>query len=165
LNFLKNNISNEIGRLVSSIVIVLLVGLLGSLVTTPELTTWYVALTKPAWTPPNTWFGPIWTTLYILMGIALYLVWREGLTHKKVKLAILVFAVQLLLNFLWSVVFFSLHSLLGGLILIIALWISILANIIVFYRINRPAGLILIPYLVWVSIATNLNYSVYLLNP
>jgi tryptophan-rich sensory protein len=99
------------------------------------------------------------------MGIALYLVWREGLGRKDVKLAILVFAVQLVLNFLWSVVFFSLHSLLGGLILIITLWISILANIIVFYRINKPAGLILIPYIVWVSIATYLNFSVYLLNP
>lgn len=163
--FLKNNIRNEIGRLVSSIVIVLLVGLLGSLVTTPELTTWYVALAKPAWTPPNSWFGPIWTILYILMGIALYLIWREGLSRKDVKLAILVFTVQLVLNFLWSAVFFSLHSLMGGLILIIALWISILANIIVFYRISRSAGLILIPYLVWVSIASYLNYSVYLLNP
>ncbi|MDD1763405.1 MAG: tryptophan-rich sensory protein, partial [Methanobacteriaceae archaeon] len=95
----------------------------------------------------------------------LYLVWREGLDRKDVKLAILVFAVQLVLNLLWSVVFFSLHSLLGGLILVIALWIGILVNIIVFYRINKPAGLILIPYIVWVSIATYLNFSVYLLNP
>jgi len=157
--------SSEIGRLASSLIIVLLVGFLGSLATTPELATWYVTLAKPVWTPPNSWFGPIWTTLYILMGIALYLVWREGLDRKDVKLAILVFAVQLVLNLLWSVVFFSLHSLLGGLILVIALWIGILVNIIVFYRINKPAGLILIPYIVWVSIATYLNFSVYLLNP
>jgi translocator protein len=157
--------ANEIGRLASSIIIVLLVGFLGSLATTPELTTWYVTLAKPVWTPPNSWFGPIWTTLYVLMGIALYLVWREGLGWKDIKLAILVFAVQLVLNFLWSVVFFSLHSLLGGLILIITLWIGILVNIIVFYRINKLAGLILIPYIVWVSIATYLNFSVYLLNP
>jgi translocator protein len=162
---LKNNMSSEIGRLASSLIIVLLVGLLGSLATTPELATWYVTLAKPVWTPPNSWFGPIWTTLYILMGIALYLVWREGLDRKDVKLAILVFAVQLVLNLLWSVVFFSLHSLLGGLILVIALWIGILVNIIVFYRIYKPAGLILIPYIVWVSIATYLNFSVYLLNP
>jgi tryptophan-rich sensory protein len=98
------------------------------------------------------------------MGIALFLVWIQGLERRDVKLAILIFAVQLVLNILWSVVFFGMHSIFGGLILILILWIAIFANIIAFYVISRPAGLLLIPYLIWVSIASYLNYSVYLLN-
>jgi translocator protein len=154
----------EIPKLILSILIVFVAGSIGTLATTSELTTWYAALTKPSWTPPNWAFGPIWTTLYILMGIALFLVWREGLDRKDVKFAILIFAVQLFLNILWSLVFFGMHSIFGGLILILILWIAIFANIIAFYVISKPAGLLLIPYLIWVSIASYLNYTVYLLN-
>ncbi len=130
-------ISNQMGdieKLSLSVIVVLVVGFLGSLTTTPELATWYLQLNKPVWTPPNWVFGPIWTTLYILMGIALFLVWKEGLSKKFVKIGIFVFAVQLILNFLWSLIFFSFNSLIGGLILIILLWISILINIVLFYR-------------------------------
>ena len=155
----------EILRLIVSIVIVFLVGAVGTVYTLKEITTWYVALAKPSWTPPNWTFGPIWTTLYILIGISLYLVWREGLDRRDVRIALLVFAVQLILNVVWSLVFFGTHNIFGGLVLVILLWISILANIVVFYRISKPAGLILIPYLIWVSIASYLNYSVFLLNP
>lgn len=154
-----------IGKLAASILIVFIVGFLGSLATTTELATWYLTLTKPVWNPPNWAFGSIWTTLYILMGIALYLVWREGLYRRQVKIALIVFAVQLFLNFLWSVIFFTFHSILGALLSIIILWISIVTNIIIFYRISKPAGIILLPYLIWVSIATYLNYSIYILNP
>jgi translocator protein len=154
----------EIPKLAASIILVFIAAGIGSVTTTSEITNWYAYLPKPTWTPPNWVFGPVWTTLYILMGIALFLVWREGLDRRDVKFALLIFAVQLVLNILWSVVFFGLHSLLGGFIVIILLWIAILANIIAFYMISKPAGLILIPYIVWVSIASYLNYSVYLLS-
>ena len=154
----------EIPKLILSILIVFVAGSIGTLSTISELTTWYAALTKPDWTPPNWAFGPIWSTLYVLMGIALFLVWRKGLERKDVKFAIIIFVVQLVLNVLWSVVFFGMHSIFSGFILILILWIAIFANIIAFYVISKPAGLILIPYLIWVSIASYLNYSVYLLN-
>jgi benzodiazapine receptor len=157
--------SKEILRLIVSIVIVFLAGAVGTVYTLKEITTWYVSLAKPGWTPPNWAFGPIWTTLYVLIGISLFLVWREGLDRKDVRIALVVFAIQLILNVVWSLVFFGTHNIFGGLVLVILLWISILANIIVFYRISKPAGLILIPYLIWVSIASYLNYIVFLLNP
>ncbi len=155
----------EILKLISSIIIVFLAGAVGTVSTLPQITSWYAALTKPSWTPPNWAFGPIWSILYILMGIALFLVWREGLNRKDVRIAILIFAAQLIINVLWSLIFFGTHNIFGGLILIIILIIAILVNIIVFYNISKPAGLILIPYLVWVCIAAYLNYSVYILNP
>ena len=155
----------EVPKLVASILIPLVIGFLGSIATIAEIPTWYATLSKPSWAPPNWLFGPVWTTLYILMGIALYLVWREGFERTDVRFAILIFGIQLLLNLLWSIVFFSYHALFGSFILILVLWISILANIIAFYAISKPAGILLVPYIVWVSIASYLNYSVYLLNP
>lgn len=155
----------EIGRLAASIVIVFIAGAIGTVATLSQIPTWYATLAKPVWAPPNWLFGPVWTTLYVLIGIALFLVWREGTDRRDVRAALGIFAVQLVLNILWSVVFFSYHSLLGGFIVIFILWIAILANIIAFYIISKPAGLILIPYIVWVSIASYLNYTVYILNP
>ncbi len=149
----------------SPLIIILFSGAAGTVYTLPQITGWYASLIKPSWTPPNWAFGPIWTTLYVLMGIALFLIWREGLGRKDVKISIVIFAIQLIINVMWSLVFFGGHNIFGGLILIIILWISILINIIVFYQISRPAGLILVPYLIWVTIAAYLNYSVYLLNP
>ncbi|WP_281773925.1 MULTISPECIES: TspO/MBR family protein [Methanobacterium] len=154
----------EVPRLIASILIVFFSGAVGSLATFPEITTWYAALAKPAWTPPNEWFGPIWTTLYILIGIALFLVWRQGWDRRDVRFAIGIFAVQLVLNILWSLVFFGLHSILGGFIVIFLLWIAILANMVAFYVLSKPAGLLFVPYIIWVSIASYLNYSVMLLN-
>ena len=154
----------EVPRLIASILIVFFSGAVGSLATFPEITTWYAALAKPAWTPPNEWFGPIWATLYILIGIALFLVWRQGWDRRDVRFAIGIFAVQLVLNILWSLVFFGLHSILGGFIIIFLLWIAILANMVAFYVLSKPAGLLLVPYIIWVSIASYLNYSVMLLN-
>ena len=139
-------------------------GILGSLFTFPSIKTWYITLLKPSFSPPNWIFGPIWTTLYALMGIALFLI----LTHKKQKRnrhALFVFGIQLLLNILWSLVFFGGHSIAGGLIAIAALWIFIVLSLIEFARISKPAGLLLLPYLFWVSFASILNLSLYLLNP
>lgn len=154
----------EIFRLIVSVLIVFIAGTVGTVATLPQIPTWYASLIKPSWAPPNWLFGPVWTTLYILIGIALFLVWREGLNKREVKLAISVFAVQLFLNVLWSLIFFGYNSLLGGLIVVIILWIAILTNIIVFYWVSKPAGLLLVPYIIWVSIASYLNYTVYLLN-
>ena len=154
----------ELVRLIVSILIVFIAGTIGSIATLSQIPTWYATLVKPSWAPPNWLFGPVWTTLYILIGIALFLVWKEGINRKDVKLAISVFVVQLVLNVLWSVIFFGYNSLLGGLIVIIILWIAILANIIFFYRVSKSAGLLLVPYIVWETIASYLNYSVYLLN-
>jgi translocator protein len=154
----------EVPLLIGSILIPLVVGYLGAIVTLSQISTWYSTLSKPWWSPPNWLFGPIWTTLYILMGIALFLVWREGLHRRDVRFAILIFSIQLVLNLLWSVVFFSFHALFGSFIIVMLLWLAILANIIAFLIISKWAGLLLVPYIVWVSIASYLNYSVYLLN-
>lgn len=161
---MENYKLNEIPRLIASILIPLVIGSVGSIVTISEIPKWYSALSKPSWAPPNWLFGPVWTTLYILMGIALFLVWREGLNRRDVRFALLIFAVQLILNLLWSIVFFTYHSLFGSFIVIMLLWIAILANIIAFSIISKAAGLLLVPYIVWVSIASYLNYSVYILN-
>ncbi len=155
----------ETFRLISSLLIVLIIGSIGTLFTLPKITTWYASLMKPGWAPPNWLFGPVWTTLYILIGISLYLVWREGINRRDVQLALFVFSVQLILNLIWSIVFFGFESILGGFILIILLWLSILFNIIFFYRVSKSAGLLLLPYLLWVTIASYLNYAVYILNP
>ena len=152
---------NEIPKLMVSLIIVFIVGAIGSVATSPQIPVWYATLARPAWAPPNWLFPVVWTILYILIGISLFLVWRKGLESKQ---ALVVFAVQLGLNLLRSLVFFGLHPIVGGLVIILMLWMAILANIIVFYRISRWAGLILLPYLVWVSIASYLNYSIYLLN-
>ncbi len=154
----------EVPMLIGSILIPLLIGYLGAIVTIPQITTWYSTLSKPWWSPPNWLFGPVWTTLYLLMGVALFLVWREGWHRRDVRFAILIFGVQLVINLLWSVVFFSFHALFGSFIIVMLLWLAILANIIAFLIISKWAGFLLVPYIVWVSIASYLNYSVYLLN-
>ena len=154
----------DIVKLVISILIPLIVGFTSALATLGSISTFFDVLNKPAWTPPAWAFGPIWTILYILMGIALFLVWRKGFERRDVKIAIGVFALQLILNFFWTIIFFGLRSLSGGLIEIVFLWIAILVNIILFYRISKAAGVLLIPYIVWVTIASYLNYTVFILN-
>ena len=151
-------------RLFFSIVICQLAGIIGSLFTTPAIPTWYRGLKKPSFTPPNAVFGPVWITLYLLMGVAVFLVWREGFSQAGVTAAFIVFWGQLALNILWSVVFFGLKSLLGGIVVIGLLWMAILASIILFFGVSPVAGGLLIPYIVWVSIAANLNLQVWRLN-
>ena len=139
-------------------------GVMGAFFTRPAITTWYVALQKPGFTPPSWLFGPVWVALYALMGVSAYLVWRRGVGEVRVKWALLVFVVQLVLNAAWSPAFFGLRSTLAGLAVIIPLWFLICATIVLFRRVSKPAGLLLVPYLVWVTYATALNVSLWQLN-
>jgi translocator protein len=139
-------------------------GGIGSLFTFKVIPTWYAGLKKPPYTPPNWAFGPVWTTLYILMGISVFLVWRNGLAIDGALLAFTLFWIQLVINALWSVIFFGMKSKGGGVITIIVLWLFILATIITSFRVSVWASALLIPYIVWVSIASYLNIGVWLLN-
>jgi tryptophan-rich sensory protein len=151
-------------KLIFSIFICLFAGFIGSYFTTPAIPTWFATLQKPSFAPPNWVFAPVWTSLYILMGISLFLVWQKGHEDKTVKAAIYLFAGQLVLNALWSFVFFGLRSPLLGLIEIIILWIAILATIMSFMKISRTAAYLLIPYILWVSFASIVNFSIWSLN-
>lgn len=139
-------------------------GFIGSFATQSSVNTWYNTLQKPSFTPPDWLFAPVWTLLYILMGIALFLVWKEGIEDKIVKIGIVIFSIQLFLNLLWSIIFFGMRSIPGGAIEIVFLWLSILATIIIFMGISKVAGYLLIPYFLWVSFASVLNFSLYALN-
>jgi benzodiazapine receptor len=154
----------QIVKLLVSILIVLLAGFIGSIFTSPSIPTWYASLQKPAFNPPNWLFAPAWTILYVLMGISAYLIWDKGFKKKGVRIALIVFAVQLVLNSLWSVLFFGLHSPLYAFIEIIFLWIAILFTILKFYKISKTAAYLLIPYICWVTFASVLNYYVLILN-
>lgn len=125
---------------------------------------WYNTLVKPFFTPPAWLFGPAWTILYILMAISAYLVWKNGIRKKTVKYALKIFAIQLILNLSWSPVFFGLHNVLLALLIILVLWYFVLKTIRIFYKIDKRASYLLWPYLVWVSFATVLNFSVWILN-
>lgn len=159
-------------KLVTALAFILgceLAGAAGSIFTAPAIGSWYADLAKPWFTPPNWIFAPVWTALYALMGIALYLVYEKGfvngkLRFSKIRASVTIFAVQLALNILWSYLFFGLQSPLYGLAGIIPLWIAIAATIVSFYRVSKPAGIVLLPYIAWVSIATALNYYVWILN-
>jgi len=156
--------AQDIIKLVVSIITCQLAGLIGSVFTTPAIPTWYAALQKPAFTPPNWLFAPAWLTLYLLMAIAAFIIWRKGLAPKDVKLALLIFAIQLILNALWSVAFFGLKSPLAGVIVIALLWVAILFTILRFFRLSVPAGALLLPYILWVSFAAALNIAIWQLN-
>ena len=160
---INKNVPESI-KLIVSITICLFAGFLGSFFTIPAIPTWYATLTKPSFAPPNWLFFPVWTTLFVMMGISLYLVWRKGLEGQQIKKALVIFAVQLILNVLWSAAFFGLRSPLSGLIEISILWISIAFTIMIFMKISRTAGLLLIPYIIWVSFAAILNFMIWRLN-
>jgi len=162
---MKNRKLKEILKLLTSIIACQCAGLIGSIFTMNAIPTWYATLQKPAFTPPNWLFAPAWGTLYLLMGISAFLIWKRGLDNPQVKRALIVFLIQLALNALWSVVFFGLESPLYGVIVIAALWIAILLTILNFFKISTTAGLLLLPYILWVSFAAVLNISVWLLNP
>lgn len=151
-------------KLLVSIVICQAAGVIGSFFTTPSIPAWYAGIEKPSFTPPNSVFGPVWITLFLLMGIALFLVWREGLSDRRIRTAFIVFMVQLALNISWSIAFFGLRSPLAGLVVIVILWAAILATIFSFFGISKTAGALLIPYILWVSYAAVLNGAIYVLN-
>lgn len=151
-------------KLLGSILICFTAAGLGTLFTTSAIPTWYATLNKPPFSPPNYLFGPVWTILYILMGISLYLIWSKGLKNKKVRDAIYLFGIQLFLNAIWSPVFFGAHNLLLAFVIIVAMWIYIVKTIKAFAKIDKTASYLLYPYLAWVSFASILNFSVWLLN-
>jgi benzodiazapine receptor len=155
---------NKIIMFIVSVVICQLAGVIGSFFTINSVKTWYTTIAKPSFNPPSWVFGPVWTILFLMMGVALFLVWQKGLDAPGVKIALLIFAVQLVLNILWSIIFFGLKLPLLAFVEILLMWIFILLTIINFYRISHPAGLILIPYILWVSFASVLNLAIFLLN-
>jgi translocator protein len=156
--------SRNILRLIIALTISQLAGVVGALFSTSAIPTWYVSLNKPEINPPNWVFGPVWITLYFLMGLAAFMVWRVGVHTKGVRKALIVFGIQLVLNALWSVIFFGLHNPGLAFIHIILLWLSILWMMLLFVKISRPAAIMLIPYILWVSFAAYLNYSIWVIN-
>ena len=145
------------------LLIPLAIGGISGFATATSITDWYVTLNKPSFNPPNYLFAPVWTSLYTLMGISLFIIWRspEGRNRNN---ALLIFAVQLALNFFWSFLFFKFNLIGVALVEIVLLWTSILMMIIYFKRISKLAAYIQIPYLLWVSFATVLNAAIWFLN-
>lgn len=145
-----------------SVGIPLIIGFLGSFFTMNSVSGWYQTLIKPSFNPPSWIFGPVWTVLYILMGISLYLILTR---QKKNKLPLAIFSAQLFFNGIWSFLFFGMHNPLLALIDILVMWVLIVITIVVFHKISKLASYLLIPYIMWVSFATVLNYFILVLNP
>lgn len=139
-------------------------GMIGTFFTISAISTWYSTLIKPALNPPNWIFGPVWIILYALMGISAFLVWKKGFEKKEVKSALATFGIQLALNAIWTPIFFGLQKPGIAYFVILALWCSIIWTMIKFYKINRTATYLLIPYILWVSFASYLNFSIWMLN-
>lgn len=137
-------------------------GFLSGYLTTDAITGWYTTINKPSWQPPNWLFGPVWTVLYIMMGIAVALIWHSD--HKDENKAITFFVVQFVLNMAWSLIFFNLHQIGFAFLEILTLLLFIILTIIHFYKINKTAAYLLIPYLAWVIFATILNGTIWSLN-
>lgn len=151
-------------KLVVCILIPLGVGALASFFTATGVSTWYRTIARPDWNPPDVVFAPVWTTLYILMGVALYLIWRKEVLESLKRSAIGWWVVQLVLNALWSFLFFSLQTIGLALIEIIVLWFAILGTIFSFARISKMAAWLLVPYISWVTFATILTFAIWRLN-
>lgn len=167
---------NNFTKLLMAVGVAEAAGVVGAFFTTPAISSgWYAELVKPALNPPSWVFGPVWTTLYALMGISVFLVYEknektilneieEQRLKTKKKIALILFGIQLFLNAIWSVLFFGLHSPGGALIEIIFLWLAILATIVAFARISKSAAWLLAPYIVWVSFALYLNLAIWAFN-
>ena len=138
-------------------------GGLGAITTTPEIDGWYKTLTKPAWNPPDRVFGPVWTTLYVMMAIAAWLVWKPA-GFKAAAMPLTLFATQLLLNVAWSWIFFGLHQPGWAFVEIVILWLAIVATTVAFFRCSNVAGCLMVPYLAWVSFASVLNFAIWWMN-
>jgi benzodiazapine receptor len=149
---------------VVNIALPLTVGAIGAFFTATSVKTWYLTLAKPSFNPPNGIFPPVWTTIFVLMGISAYLVWqrRDTITHFPRTVAI--YLIQLILNLMWSFIFFYAHQIGVALLEIVFLLLVIIVNAITFYKINKLAGLLFIPYVLWVSFATVLTYNIFTLN-
>lgn len=155
---------NNTTKLIISIAIPLAIGLIGGGFTASQIPVWFAHLNKPSWNPPSWLFAPVWTTLYIMMGIALYLVWKSDAAKSIKKSAIIFFEIQLILNFCWSFIFFNQHQIGWAMIDISFLWLFIVATIFSFRKISLTAAWLMVPYILWVSFASFLNYSIWQLN-
>lgn len=136
---------------------------IGGSATAGSVTSWYPTIAKPPWTPPSWLFGPVWTALYVMMAVAAWLVWRKaGWGEGSKELGLFVF--QLILNAVWSILFFGMRNPLAGLIDIVVLWVAIGLTVVVFARISKGAAALMVPYFLWVSFATALNFAIWRLN-
>lgn len=167
----------QLPTLLIALLIPFIVATIGSVATNRSLFGWYRLLRKPSWNPPAWVFGPVWTTLYVMMGIASWLVWRRGAlsveeettqdrhaTHAEVQGALAFYGLQLVLNSLWSVIFFGLRRIDLALVEVVALWTTLLVTLNRFYHIQPLAGLLLVPYQLWVTFAALLNLRIWQLN-
>jgi len=172
---------SKIFKLVIAVFACEFAGVIGSVFTFPSIQSWYMTLAKPALNPPAWVFGPVWTILFALMGIAVFLIWSSYSSHslvaadeqdktseeqkkQKTKIALTVFCVQLALNVLWSIIFFGLHNPAGAFVDILLLWLAIFGTIFIFSKISKVAAWLLMPYIIWVSFAAYLNYASWILN-
>lgn len=151
-------------KLVIALIIPQLVAASGAYFTVTGTGSWYQTLDKPSWNPPSWVFGPVWTALYILMGIAMFLIWRSDAPEKLKRKATIFWGVQLVFNFLWSFLFFGQQQIFGALLEIVVLWVLILLTIFAFARVSKLAAWLLVPYISWVSFATILTYTIWDLN-
>lgn len=151
-------------KLIIAIIVSNLAGVIGSLFTSPSIPGWYSQLNRPSFNPPSWVFAPVWTTLYLLMGVSAFFVWKKGFDRRDVRIALGIFLTQLFLNSIWSIIFFSLHSPFGAFVEIIFLWSAILLTVVYFWKISKPAAYLLLPYIFWVSFAAFLNFFIWQLN-
>lgn len=151
-------------KLVVSCAVPFLTGLMGEPFVTEVRDHWYANLHKPFFNPPDWIFAPVWMTLYVMMGVSSFLIWQKDLEDKPVRVAIAWYIIQIILNAIWTPLFFGMQSPLLGLFDVILLLAAIIVTTVLFFKISRPAGLLLVPYLAWVAFATVLNSSLYLLN-
>ena len=154
----------QIAKLICSVSVCLLTGFVGSFSTMDSVSTWYADLSKPSFNPPGWAFGVVWPILYVMMAVAAFLIWKRGIRHRQIKVALGLFVFQLVLNGLWTPLFFGLHMMGLALAEIILLWVAIVVTMVAFWRISKPATYLLIPYILWVSFAIVLNASLWHLN-
>ena len=154
----------KIVKLICSVAVCILIGFFGSFATRDSVTTWYTDLSRPSFIPPDWTFGVVWPILYVMMGISAFLIWNMGFDKTEVKVALGIFGLQLILNGLWTPIFFGLHLIGLALVEIIMMWAAILLTIISFWKVSKPAALLLLPYIFWVSFAIVLNASLFILN-
>jgi benzodiazapine receptor len=154
----------ELLKIFAFIIVCQLAGIIGSVFTFSSIDIWYASLQRPSFSPPNWIFGPVWLTLYTMMGVSAYLIWKKGWKNKEVQKSLYIFSIQLILNSIWSFLFFGLNNLLLALFEIIILWVFIILTIFKFYKIDKSSAWLLVPYLLWVSFAMILNYYFWMLN-
>ena len=151
-------------KFIISILLPMIIGGISGSFTSASINTWYVTLNKPWFNPPNWIFGPVWTLLYLMMGIAFYMIWKSEAVNAVKQTAVILFAAQLLVNFLWSLIFFYLKQPGWAMIDIILMWILIVATIFSFGKISSTAAWLMLPYICWVSFAMILNFYLWKLN-